>query len=123
MGWVNFGLSAQVHHPFCIDLSEEGVSKILDEVYRFARRLHLRPERLIDVRELIEREHGDFDGIPIQARLELEVLQLVAEHHLGGPVDVGLAVGLGDSARCGWLLLRVLHRRSLVGALHVPTGR
>lgn len=82
MGWVNFGLSAQVHHPFCIDLSEEGVSKILDEVYRFARRLHLRPERLIDVRELIEREHGDFDGIPIQARLELEVLQLGAEHHL-----------------------------------------
>lgn len=43
MGWVNFGLSAQVHHPFCIDLSEEGVSKILDEVDRFAGALHSVP--------------------------------------------------------------------------------
>ena len=34
--------------------------------------------------------------IPIQPRLELEVLELGAEHDLGGPVDVGLAVGLGD---------------------------
>lgn len=48
--------------------------------------LHLGPEALVHVGKLVEAEDGHLDRVAVEAQLELEGLELGAEHDLGGPV-------------------------------------
>ena len=80
------GLPAQIHRPLPIHLPEERILQVLDEVDRFAGALHLRPQALVHIGELVETEDGHLDRLAIHTRPELEADQLGAEHDLGGPV-------------------------------------
>src|SRR5690606_38378347 len=90
-------LLAQVHAPFFVELPEPGVPEVFDEADSFSRTLHLRPELLVHMGEFVETEYGFLDGKPLQVLFNLVVGELfLADHDLGGYVEIGDAISLGN---------------------------
>ena len=76
-------------------MPEVGIAEIFDEPDRLAGGLHFRSQLFVDAGELVKAEDRLLDGKPFELFLEGEIRQLVvADHDLGGDVEVGYLVGL-----------------------------
>jgi len=79
---------------------QEGLGIGLGQTQHLAGGLHLGAQAGVHVGELLEGEHGSLDGeiagLTVQAGAIAQILQLFAQHDLGGQVDDGHAGHLGD---------------------------
>ncbi len=67
---------------------------------RFSGGFHLGPQALVHVREFIEREDRDLDGVSFQFFLKFKVLDLMrTQHHLCGKIQERHTVSLGNEWR------------------------